>query len=310
MKTLQLIAPRGYCAGVERAIETVERALDARGGGPVYVRGEIVHNKHVVAGLAERGAVFVADESEVPEGETLVLSAHGSAPEVYRRADARGLAVIDATCPLVSKVHAEVRRYAKRDLTVLLVGHAGHDEVVGTMGEAPEHVRLVQTVAEAEAVEVPDPDRVALATQTTLSLDETAEIVATLRRRFPALQTPPTSDICYATQNRQDAVRGAVGLGRAELVMVVGSRNSSNSLRLVEVAQDGGADAYLIDDAGEIDDAWLAGRDRVALTAGASAPERLVTQVADRLRAAGYDVAGVEDAWSEGTVFALPRAVR
>ena len=311
MRTLQLIAPRGYCAGVERAIETVERAIEANPGRPVHVRGEIVHNRHVVAGLAERGAVFVDDLDHVPEGGLVVLSAHGSAPEVYDHARRRTLDVVDATCPLVSKVHAEVRRWASRGLTVLLVGHAGHDEVVGTMGEAPEHVVLVQTVADAETVEVADPERVALATQTTLSLDDTTAIVATLRRRFPALQEPATSDICYATQNRQDAVKGAVdGPAPAELVMVVGSANSSNSQRLVEVARAGGADAHLIDDASEIDPAWLEGRERVALTAGASAPERLVREVADRLRAAGYGVAGEDVPFSEGTVFALPRAVR
>ena len=236
---LELVAPRGYCAGVDRAIETVERVL-VELGAPVYVRGEIVHNTHVVATLASKGAVFVDSEHDVPRGETIVLSAHGVSPEVRRVCAERELRVIDATCPLVSKVHAQVRRFASRGATVFLVGHGDHDEVIGTRGEAPESVVLIETVADAERVAVPDPDNVALTTQTTLSVDDTAEIVEVLKRRFPALLGPKVSDICYATQNRQDAVREAVVAG-ADLVLVVGSRNSSNSNRMVEVARDRGA---------------------------------------------------------------------
>ena len=248
---LELVAPRGYCAGVDRAIETVERVLDEL-GPPVYVRGEIVHNTHVVSSLREKGAVFVDDPREVPAGQTIILSAHGVSPEVRRIAAERDLRVIDATCPLVAKVHAEVRRFAGRGATVLLVGHADHDEVIGTRGEAPDAVILVEDIADAETVEVPDPSNVALTTQTTLSIDDTTAIVEVLKRRFPALVGPKTSDICYATQNRQDAVRSVVGDG-ADLVLVVGSRNSSNSMRMVEVARAAGSDAYLIDNASELD---------------------------------------------------------
>jgi 4-hydroxy-3-methylbut-2-en-1-yl diphosphate reductase len=308
VKALSLVAPRGYCAGVERAIETVERVLDAQ-GAPVYVRGEIVHNQHVVASLRERGAVFVETVDEVPEDQTIILSAHGSAPEVYRRCEERRLRVIDATCPLVSKVHAEVRRYARDGATVLLVGHADHDEVIGTRGEAPADVIVVEDVESAERLEVPDPERVALTTQTTLSLDDTRAIVEVLRRRFPALREPTSSDICYATQNRQDAVKAAVAQG-ADLVLVVGSRNSSNSNRMVEVARAAGVSSHLLDDAGGLDPAWLEGKTRVALTAGASAPELLVRQVADALDEAGFARGGEEQPSAEGVVFALPRELR
>lgn len=308
MSDLTLIAPRGYCAGVDRAIETVERALEEH-GAPIYVRGEIVHNTHVVASLAAKGAVFVDTPADVPEGATIILSAHGSAPDIYAQCQARSLRVIDATCPLVSKVHAEVRRYASRGATVFLVGHLGHDEVVGTRGEAPDQVIVVEDVAQAEAVTVPDPDNVALTTQTTLSLDDTAEIVTILRRRFPALREPTSSDICYATQNRQDAVKQAVGAG-AELVLVVGSHNSSNSQRLVEVAQAGGADAYLIDSAADLDVAWLDGRSRVSLTAGASAPEELVRGVANALTTRGWREGGEPVPTDEGVVFSLPAELR
>jgi len=303
-----LIAPRGYCAGVDRAIEIVERAL-AEHGAPIYVRGEIVHNKHVVATLAEKGAVFVASPSDVPAGATIILSAHGSAPDVYRECEARGLIVIDATCPLVSKVHAEVRRYAGRGATVLLVGHTDHDEVIGTRGEAPEQVIVVEDVAQAETVDVPDPENVALTTQTTLSLDDTTAIVAVLRRRFPALREPASSDICYATQNRQDAVKQAVGAG-ADLVLVFGSENSSNSVRLVEVAKAGGADAHLIDSRADLDPAWLDGHRRISLTSGASAPEELVQGVATWLAERGWARGGQEVPSDEGVVFALPAELR
>jgi 4-hydroxy-3-methylbut-2-enyl diphosphate reductase len=305
---LELVAPRGYCAGVDRAIETVERVLDEL-GPPVYVRGEIVHNKHVVSTLAEKGAVFVSSESEVPEGQAIILSAHGVSPEVRRVCDERKLRVIDATCPLVSKVHAEVRRFAGRGATVLLVGHADHDEVIGTLGEAPDSVILVQDIADAETVEVPDPSNVALTTQTTLSIDDTAAIVEVLRRRFPAMWGPKSSDICYATQNRQDAVREVVGDG-ADLVLVVGSRNSSNSNRMVEVARAAGSEAYLLDNAAELDPSWIAGKRRIALTAGASAPEVLVQEVATALIEEGYARTGEEEPSAEGVFFALPREVR
>jgi 4-hydroxy-3-methylbut-2-enyl diphosphate reductase len=305
---LDLVAPRGYCAGVDRAIETVERALDEL-GPPVYVRGEIVHNRHVVQTLAGRGAVFVPSELDVPEGATVILSAHGVAPEVYANCRERRLRVIDATCPLVSKVHAEVRRFASRGATVLLVGHADHDEVIGTRGEAPGRVVVVEDVEQARTVQVPDPAQVALTTQTTLSLDDTAAIVAVLHERFPALQTPARSDICYATQNRQDAVKSAVGAG-ADLVLVVGSENSSNSNRMVEVGQAAGAEAHLIENAAAVDPSWLAGKHRVALTAGASAPEVLVREVAEMLQRLGYLRTGHEEPSAEGVVFALPREVR
>jgi 4-hydroxy-3-methylbut-2-en-1-yl diphosphate reductase len=305
---LELVAPRGYCAGVERAIQTVERVLEEQ-GAPVYVRGEIVHNKHVVSTLRARGAIFVERASEVPEGETIILSAHGVSPAVRAVCAERGLRVIDATCPLVSKVHAEVRRYAGRGATVLLVGHADHEEVIGTRGEAPESVIVVEDVADAETVQVPDPERVALTTQTTLSIDDTTAIVDVLKRRFPALAGPKSSDICYATQNRQDAVRASVRDG-ADLVLVVGSRNSSNSNRMVEVAEASGAESHLIDTVDELDPAWLAGKRRVALTAGASAPEVLVQEVATALVEAGYLRGGEELPSAEGVVFSLPREVK
>ena len=307
-RELELVAPRGYCAGVERAIETVERTLEEL-GPPVYVRGEIVHNKHVVATLAAKGAVFVASETEVPRGETVILSAHGVSPEVRRICDERELRVIDATCPLVSKVHAEVRRYARRGATVLLVGHGYHDEVIGTRGEAPDSVILIESVEDAEIVELPDPSNVALTTQTTLSIDDTTEIVGVLKRRFPALWGPKSSDICYATQNRQDAVRETVAAG-ADLVLVVGSRNSSNSNRMVEVARASGADSFLIDNVSELDPAWLEGRSRIALTAGASAPEVLVQEVATALVTAGFSRGGEEEPSAEGVFFNLPLEVR
>ncbi len=305
---LDMVAPRGYCAGVERAIETVERALDEL-GPPVYVRGEIVHNRHVVDSLAARGAIFVPTELDVPEGANIILSAHGVSPEVHANCAARKLRVIDATCPLVSKVHAEVRRYARRDATILLVGHVDHDEVIGTRGEAPDRVIVVEDVAQAHAVEVPDPENVALATQTTLSLDDMAEIVGVLRKRFPALHIPPKGDICYATQNRQDAVKQSVRDG-ADLVLVVGSRNSSNSNRMVEVGAAAGAEAYLIENAQAIDQAWLEGKSRVALTAGASAPEVLVREVADMLEARGFGRTGSDEPSTEGVFFHLPREFR
>jgi 4-hydroxy-3-methylbut-2-enyl diphosphate reductase len=300
--------PRGYCAGVDRAVLTVEKALELY-GPPVYVRKQIVHNAHVVRTLEAAGAVFVEETDEVPEGATVVFSAHGVAPTVHSEAKARGLKTIDATCPLVTKVHLEAKRFAAEDLDIVLIGHEGHEEVVGTTGQAPEHIHLVDGVEEAAAVQVRDPAKVAYLSQTTLSVDETNVTVAALRDRFPLLQGPPSADICYATQNRQVAVKEIAA--ESDLVLVVGSRNSSNSVRLVEVALDAGADsAYLVDDAGEIDETWLAGVGTVGVTSGASVPEDLVHGVLAWLAERGYgDVQEVESA-KESLLFALPPELR
>ena len=271
-----LAAPRGYCAGVERAVEAVERALQTH-GRPVYVRKQIVHNAHVVRDLEAKGAIFVEEETEVPGGQVVVLSAHGVAPEVYANAKERGLTVLDATCPLVTKVHLEARRFADRDRTIVLIGHAGHEEVVGTTGQAPSRTILVQDVEQARTVEVPNPENLSYLTQTTLSVDETNEIVEILRGRFPAIEGPPREDICYATQNRQDAIKEVAR--RSDVVLVIGSDNSSNSKRLAEVARDLGTPAHLIDDETEVDPSWLEGAEVVGLTSGASAPERLVDRL-------------------------------
>jgi 4-hydroxy-3-methylbut-2-en-1-yl diphosphate reductase len=283
-RTIALASPRASCAGVERAVEIVEQALERHGPG-VHVRKQIVHNAHVVADLERRGAVFVDDVDEVPEGATVVFSAHGVSPAVRAAAAQRGLNVIDATCPLVNKVHAEARRFAHAGYTIVLVGHEGHEEVDGTLGEAPESLRLVEDADGVDALDVEDPERVAYLTQTTLAVDETDEIVEALRERFPRLTGPRTSDICYATQNRQDAVKALAA--DSDLVLVVGSPNSSNSRRLVEVAERHGAPAHLIDDEAAIEPEWLAGRSIVGLTAGASAPEALVQRVLLALRALG-----------------------
>jgi 4-hydroxy-3-methylbut-2-enyl diphosphate reductase len=291
---------------VERAVETVERAL-ALSGPPVYVRKQIVHNAHVVRELEERGVVFVTDEREVPEEATLVLSAHGVAPDVYERAAARRLQTIDATCPLVTKVHVQARRFAREGYRIILIGHAGHEEVVGTMGEAPDAITLVQSVDEARALDVSS-DRIAYVTQTTLSVDETAEIIDVLRARFPAIRAPQREDICYATSNRQWAVKELID--HVELLLVIGSPNSSNSRRLVEVARTAGVGAHLIDDEREIDPAWLVGVETVGVTSGASAPERLVTRVCDWFRARGVtDVAPFASVY-EDVVFRLPVELR
>ena len=274
--TVLLAAPRSFCAGVERAIEIVEHALAQR-GRPVYVRKQIVHNAHVVADLEQRGAVFVDELAQVPPGATVVFSAHGVSPAVRAEAGRRHLRVIDATCPLVTKVHTEARRFAGRGDTVLLIGHAGHEEVEGTLGEAPGHTILVEDVAQAWAVTVPDPERVSYLTQTTLSVGETTEIVGVLRSRFPFLKGPASADICYATTNRQHALSTVAQ--KSDLVLVIGSTNSSNSLRLVELAQRAGTRAHLIDDAGDIRPEWLEGVLTVGLTAGASAPPELVDEV-------------------------------
>ena len=307
-ETVNLISPRGYCAGVERAIETVDRLLEER-GAPVYVRGEIVHNQYVVRTLADKGAVFVDTPEEVPEGSVIVLSAHGSAPDIYERCAARELEVIDATCPLVSKVHAEVRRFAGKGATVLLVGHQDHDEVIGTRGEAPDRVIVVEDVAQAEIVEVPDPDNVALTTQTTLSLDDTAEILSVLKARFPELPDPHKEDICYATTNRQEAVKAIAP--QVELLLVVGAPNSSNSRRLVEVGERNGTPrSMLVQRAAELDWSTLQGLSTVGITAGASAPELLVNEIIDAFRA-HYEVSVEQVTLREENVsFKLPRELR
>jgi 4-hydroxy-3-methylbut-2-enyl diphosphate reductase len=308
VEKLLLAAPRGYCAGVDRAVQTVERALEIH-GAPVYVRKEIVHNKHVVSRLRERGAIFVDEQTEVPEGAVCVFSAHGVAPSVRAEAQARGLRTIDATCPLVTKVHNEARRFAAKDYDILLVGHEGHEEVVGTAGEAPARVRLVDGADGAARVEVRDPSKVVWLSQTTLSVDETIQTVNALRERFPALLDPPSDDICYATQNRQAAVKAIAA--QADLVIVVGSPNSSNSVRLVEVARYNGARAaHLVDDAGEIDERWLDGVATVGVTSGASVPEELVTAVLDKLAGHGFGEVEEVEAVEEHTTFALPRELR
>jgi 4-hydroxy-3-methylbut-2-enyl diphosphate reductase len=306
VKRIVLASPRGWCAGVERAVETVERVLEQR-GAPVYVRKQIVHNAHVVRDLEARGAVFVDDVDEVPEGAPVVFSAHGIAPAVHAAAEARGLATIDATCPLVSKVHAEARHYAARGYTIVLVGHAGHEEVEGTMGEAPEAIVLVQSVEEAERLELPADRPLAYLTQTTLSVDETSAIVDVLRRRYPHVEAPPKEDICYATTNRQAAVKDM--LGDVELLLVIGSRNSSNSNRLVEVASAGGVESHLVEDAGAIEEGWLDGVESVGLTSGASAPESLVQDVLAWFRARGVEDVRESPA-PEDVAFRLPAAVR
>jgi 4-hydroxy-3-methylbut-2-en-1-yl diphosphate reductase len=284
LKKVLLANPRGWCAGVDRAVEIVERALEIH-GPPVYVRKQIVHNRHVVEDLERRGAIFVEEVDEVPPGSVTVLSAHGSAPVVYEMARDRELELIDATCPLVTKVHVEAIRFARRDRTILLIGHAGHEEVEGTMGEAPERTILVQDVAEAEAVQVPDPDNVSYLTQTTLSVDETSDIIDTLQRRFPTIKAPTKADICYATTNRQAAVK--VLAHRSPLVLVIGAPNSSNSLRMVEVARQEGAASYLIEDESQIEEAWLDGVEVVGLSSSASAPEWLVERVLEHLKRFG-----------------------
>jgi 4-hydroxy-3-methylbut-2-en-1-yl diphosphate reductase len=302
-----LAAPRGYCAGVDRAVDIVERALRIH-GAPVYVRKQIVHNIHVVRDLERKGAVFVEEETEVPEGATVVLSAHGVAPEVYRNSDARQLRVIDATCPLVTKVHLEARRFAQDGSTILLIGHEGHEEVVGTSGEAPDHIRLVGDVEEARTVDVPDPTNVSYLSQTTLSVDETNQIIDVLRERFPDIQGPPRDDICYATQNRQDAVKALAG--RTDVMLVIGSDNSSNSNRLVEVSRALGTEAYLIDDETEIEESWIEGAETVGVTSGASAPEWLVDRVVGWLRERGATEVEEVEVIEEHMAFGLPRGVR
>ncbi|MGH3473181.1 MAG: 4-hydroxy-3-methylbut-2-enyl diphosphate reductase [Nocardioidaceae bacterium] len=306
-RTVLLAGPRSFCAGVERAIEVVERALEQR-GAPIYVRKQIVHNQHVVSELGNRGAVFVDELDDVPEGATVVFSAHGVSPAVWSEASSRELDVIDATCPLVTKVHSEVRRFAGRGDTIIFIGHAGHEETEGTMGERPDRTVLVEDIDDAHTVQVPDPDRVTYLVQTTLSSYEVEEIVAVLRGRFPALRAPASDDICYATTNRQDALREVAS--DSDLVLVVGSQNSSNSQRLVETATRGGTPAYLVDDVGDVDLDWLAGVRRVGLTAGASAPTTLVDEIITGLRGLGPVETHDRQHITENVRFTLPKEVR
>jgi len=306
-RTVLLAAPRSFCAGVERAIEIVELALSQR-GAPVYVRKQIVHNTHVVAELEAKGAIFVAELDSVPDGSCVVFAAHGVSPAVRRDADARGLDVIDATCPLVAKVHHEARRYAARGDTIILIGHSGHEEVQGTVGEAPEAIVLVESEEDVSTVEVADPDRVSYLTQTTLSVTETDRIIAALRRRFPRLRGPASEDICYATSNRQTALADIAG--RSQLVLVLGSQNSSNSRRLAELAADAGADSHLIEDVDQIDPRWLDGVTVIGLTAGASAPPHLVSEVVAHLRALGPIEIEENPVTIEEVSFTLPLSVR
>ncbi|MDX6637169.1 MAG: 4-hydroxy-3-methylbut-2-en-yl diphosphate reductase [Solirubrobacterales bacterium] len=302
-----LASPRGYCAGVDRAVQTVERALD-KYGPPVYVRKEIVHNKHVVAELAKRGAIFVDQETEVPEGELVVFSAHGVAPAVHENARKRQLRTIDATCPLVTKVHVEARKFAEAGYTIVLVGHEGHEEVEGTTGEAPQNIVLVQTEEDVATLEVDDPERVAFITQTTLSVDETAQIIERLRERFPAITSPKSDDICYATTNRQIAVKQLAR--ECDLVLVIGSTNSSNSNRLVEVAREHGSASHLIDNASQVREEWLDGVETVGITSGASAPEELVAELVAFFEARGADDVSELRTVDESVRFMLPRDIR
>jgi 4-hydroxy-3-methylbut-2-en-1-yl diphosphate reductase len=307
VEKLLLAAPRGYCAGVDRAVQTVQRAL-AIHGAPVYVRKEIVHNKHVVAQLRERGAIFVDEQTEVPEGAVCVFSAHGVAPSVRAGAEERSLRTIDATCPLVTKVHREAVRFAEDGYTIVLVGHDGHEEVEGTMGEAPDQIVLVQSEEDVEELQVADPERIAYVTQTTLAVDETSAILARLRERFPSIVGPRTDDICYATTNRQAAVKQMAG--SCDLMLVIGSRNSSNSVRLVEVARDCGTEAHLIDAAREVQEEWLADRRVVGISSGASAPEELVIELVEFFRARGVRDISEFDVVREDVRFMLPKQIR
>ncbi|MEI2703416.1 MAG: 4-hydroxy-3-methylbut-2-enyl diphosphate reductase [Baekduia sp.] len=308
VEKLLLAAPRGYCAGVDRAVQTVEHALELY-GPPVYVRKEIVHNKHVVAQLRARGAVFVDElDDSIPAGAITVFSAHGVSPMVHAEAERRGLRTIDATCPLVTKVHREAVKFAGDGYTIVLIGHAGHEEVEGTMGEAPDHIVLVETEADVDALELEDPEKVAYISQTTLSVDETRAIIARLRDRFPQITGPRTDDICYATTNRQAAVKAMAD--HVDLLLVIGSRNSSNSNRLVQVTRELGTDAYLIDDLSEIDESWLEGRRTVGISSGASAPEELVQRLVSYFRERGTTEVEEFQVVQEDVRFMLPKAIR
>jgi 4-hydroxy-3-methylbut-2-enyl diphosphate reductase len=308
VEKLLLAAPRGYCAGVDRAVQTVERALELH-GAPVYVRKEIVHNKHVVEKLRERGAVFVDElDDTVPEGALTVFSAHGVSPAVHAEAERRGLRTIDATCPLVTKVHREAVKFAADGYTIVLIGHSGHEEVEGTMGEAPDHIVLVETEEDVDRLEVEDPEKVAYISQTTLSVDETRAIIARLRERFPSITGPRTDDICYATTNRQAAVKAMAE--QCDLVLVIGSQNSSNSQRLVEVAREYGAESHLIDNAGQVQESWLEGKRVVGISSGASAPEELVEQLVAFFRSRGVEDVSEFDVVREDVRFMLPKPIR
>lgn len=306
-RRILLAAPRGYCAGVDRAVQTVEHALELY-GAPVYVRKEIVHNKHVVEQLSERGAVFVEEETEVPEGAIVVFSAHGVSPAVHANAAQRELRTIDATCPLVTKVHVEARKFAEQGYTIVMIGHDGHEEVEGTTGEAPESIILVETIDDVDKLEIEDPDKVAFITQTTLSVDETAGVIARLRERFPRIVSPKSDDICYATTNRQLAVKQLAA--ECDLVLVIGSRNSSNSNRLVDVTRELGTDAHLIDKASEVEEEWLAGVETLGITSGASAPEELVDELVAMFRARGAEEVAELRAIDEDVRFMLPKPIR
>jgi len=307
MEKILLASPRGYCAGVDRAVQTVERALELY-GAPVYVRKEIVHNKHVVAQLRGRGAVFVDDERDIPVGAVTVFSAHGVAPSVHANASERDLRTIDATCPLVTKVHKEALKFARDGYTIVLVGHAGHEEVEGTMGEAPDHIVLVETEEDVDRLEVGDPDKVAYISQTTLSVDETRAIIGRLRERFPGAIGPRTDDICYATTNRQMAVKQLAA--QCDLVLVIGSRNSSNSQRLVDVTRELGTEAHLIDHEGQVEEGWLQDKRVLGITSGASAPEELVQRLIDYFRARGTEEVAELEVISEDVRFMLPKTIR
>jgi 4-hydroxy-3-methylbut-2-enyl diphosphate reductase len=305
---LLLAAPRGYCAGVDRAVQTVEHALELH-GAPVYVRKEIVHNKHVVEQLRERGAIFVEElDDSIPEGAVTVFSAHGVSPAVHADAAVRGLQTIDATCPLVTKVHREALKFAEEGYTIVLIGHDGHEEVEGTMGEAPQHIVLVETEADVDALEVEDPERLAYISQTTLSVDETRVIINRLRERFPSIVGPRTDDICYATTNRQAAVKQMAA--ECDLVLVIGSRNSSNSNRLVEVAREHGADSELIDNEDQVREEWLEGKRVVGISSGASAPEELVQRLVAFFRARGTEQVEEFEVVQEDVRFMLPKTIR
>jgi 4-hydroxy-3-methylbut-2-en-1-yl diphosphate reductase len=305
---LLLAAPRGYCAGVDRAVQTVERALELH-GPPVYVRKEIVHNKHVVQSLRERGAIFVDElEDSIPDGAITVFSAHGVSPAVHADAERRGLRTIDATCPLVTKVHREAVKFAGEGYTIVLIGHAGHEEVEGTTGEAPEHIVLVQTEEDVDALEVPDPDKIAYISQTTLSVDETRSIINKLREKFPNITGPRTDDICYATTNRQAAVKQMAT--QCDLVLVIGSTNSSNSQRLVDVARDYGARAHLIDNETQVQEEWLEGTRVVGISSGASAPEELVERLVQFFRDRGTETVETFEVMREDVRFMLPKVIR
>jgi 4-hydroxy-3-methylbut-2-enyl diphosphate reductase len=305
---LLLAAPRGYCAGVDRAVQTVERALELH-GPPVYVRKEIVHNKHVVQSLRERGAIFVDElDDAIPEGAITVFSAHGVSPAVHADAERRGLQTIDATCPLVTKVHREAVKFAGEGYTIVLIGHAGHEEVEGTTGEAPEHIVLVQTEEDVDTLEVPDPDKIAYISQTTLSVDETRSIINKLREKFPNITGPRTDDICYATTNRQAAVKQMAA--QCDLVLVIGSTNSSNSQRLVDVARDYGARAHLIDNEAQVQEEWLDGARVVGISSGASAPEELVERLVQFFRDRGTEAVETFEVMQEDVRFMLPKVIR